>query len=98
MPGPKKRFSRGETPIERIFRKVMGRKMNEAERHYLPVQSGSIGRGFRSGKARESGHLSQRRRQPCQPVTFRALLAFRTAALTAPIVVQRARGPGKIKI
>ena len=35
MPGPKKRFSRGETLIERIFRKVMGRKMNEAERHYL---------------------------------------------------------------
>jgi len=35
MPAQKKKFSRGTTPIERIFHKVMGRKMNEAERHYL---------------------------------------------------------------
>jgi len=37
MPLQKKRaFSRSATPIERIFRKAMGRKMNEQEQKILP--------------------------------------------------------------
>lgn len=31
----KRKIKIGETPIERIFRKVMGRKMRKEERRYL---------------------------------------------------------------